>query len=215
MLAGERRSYQGYQVALLPVDFIDVTQNPAPNSYSHCCGNATDFRFNDLTHPVYAPFDCHETSSYDSSAGRCFTSDSPVWTPAFGLTYVTVRFVHDAIPMAGTHFNQGDLIAHSGSANTGADHLHLDQANVANAVITNYHVSCRHGACYALNDSKLVSDIFYTTGNETVVNTTADGVTLLFLQWSQPSPPTPAPFDFKKYVLFGHRRLLLINAKRR
>lgn len=198
MLAGQTATYQGSEVALLPFDYVNITQNSSPSSYSHCCGHATDFAFPTKQYPIYAPFSCHQTSAYDSYTGRTFTSDAPVWTPNHGLTYVTVRFVHDTIPMSGTHFNQGDLIAHSGEGGSAmGDHCHMDTAPIANASLVNYGVVCQGygNACWALSNSTLPNKIFYTTGDENIVNTTATGITVNFTQWdggvTPPEPPDP------------------------
>lgn len=199
MQAGQTATYQGSEVALLPFDYVNITQNSAPGAYSHCCGHATDFAFPSNVYPVYAPFSCHETSAWESTyTGRSFTSDAPVWTPSHGLTYVTVRFVHDKIPMSGTHFNQGDLIAHSGQGGSAmGDHCHMDAAPIANATLVNYGVTCGGygNPCYALNDSTLPSELFFTTGDENIVNTTASGITVNFTKWdgeiTPPEPPEP------------------------
>lgn len=199
MQAGQTATYQGSEVALLPFDYVNITQNSAPGAYSHCCGHATDFAFPSNVYPVYAPFSCHETSPWESTyTGRSFTSDAPVWTPSHGLTYVTIRFVHDKIPMSGTHFNQGDLIAHSGQGGSAmGDHCHMDAAPIANATLVNYGVTCGGygNPCYALNDSTLPSELFFTTGDENIVNTTASGITVNFTKWNgeitPPQPPEP------------------------
>lgn len=204
MLAGQTATYQGSEVALLPFDYVYITQNSAPGAYSHCCGHATDFAFPTTQYPIYAPFSCHETSPWESTyTGRTFTSDAPVWTPNHGLTYVTVRFVHDTIPMSGTHFNQGELIAHSGQGGSArGDHCHMDTSPIANATLVYYGVTCGGygNRCYALSNSALPSRIFYTTGDENIVNTTASGITLSFKQWDggvtppqPPDPPAPPP----------------------
>lgn len=186
MRQGETASYQGSQVALLPFDYVDITQNSGPNSFSHCCGHAADFRFPYTRYPVYAPFDCHEISAYDSYAGRTFCSDAPVWTPGHGLTYVTFRIVHDDLPMAGSSFRQGQICGHSG--NSGAsygDHCHIDCSPQRNAQLVSFGVTCRQGnACVALQGSSLQDSIFYATGSEVIQNSSADGITQTFTVWA-------------------------------
>lgn len=187
MRAGETAVYHGNQVALLPFDYVDITQNSAPGSFSHCCGTATDFQFPTGDYPVYAPFDCHETSPYDSASGRSFTSDNPVWTVNFGLCYVTIRFVHDESPMQGTSFRQGQVIAHSGQAGYAlGDHCHFDCAPIAGAGLVDSGYSCsgtpsQH--CYYMASDQRADKIFYLTGTETVINTTANGITQSFSTW--------------------------------
>lgn len=175
MNQGDTCSYMGNEVALLPFDYIDISQIADPYSYSHCCGHPADFTFPTVNYPAYAPFTCTLFQSDTPANGnrRSYVSDNPVWTVGYGLVYVTVSFTHDDNPPAATHFNQGDIIMHSGTAGyvTG-DHTHMDQAPDANDPIWNYGIVCVGGnQCYALQNSVEAETIFYTAGTETIVNT--------------------------------------------
>ena len=58
MRAGERCSYDGYEVCLFPLDYLNCTQVWSPSSFSHCCGKPTDWVGTSAHYPYYAPFSC-------------------------------------------------------------------------------------------------------------------------------------------------------------
>lgn len=171
MYAGQRASYNGYQYCLFPLDYMNCTQVSSPSSFSHCCGHPCDWTGPYDDYPYYAPCDCTRIATLPSNGQSIYTSDNPVWTPT-GLRYVTFLFAHDENIPAQTHFNQGDLIGHTGTAGqvTG-DHVHLDQSLIHNDVITNYGVTCAFGnVCYALGQSTYPDLVFFLGGTETIVN---------------------------------------------
>lgn len=189
MQAGETLSYQGYEVCLFPMDYVNCTQVSGPGSYSHCCGHPADWIGQTVEYPIYAPFSCHLVYSDNVGNTRAYSSDDKVWTP-LGLTYVTVSFTHDDYPPAATSFDQGDMIAHTGMAGyvTG-DHTHIDQSDINGAQLISYGIYCQMGnLCYALDGSQQPYDIFYFSGNEIVVDTMG----MTFQTWSQPPTPTKA-----------------------
>lgn len=187
MIAGNTCVYQGSEVALFPLDYIDVTQVAGPGSYSHCCGHMADYGFPYHPYPAYAPFSCtlFETTSIGNR--RAYVSDAPVWTAAHGLTYVTVSFTHDNNPPTATHYNQGDMIYHSGDAGHAIGmHIHMDQSPIANASLITDGTVCPSGLCYHLASDDEAENIFYLAGNETVVDTMGKS----FTTWSG-SPIVP------------------------
>jgi hypothetical protein len=106
-----------------------------------------------------------------------------VQTPA-GLRYVTLELVHsDTAPAAGI-YRQGDLIYHTGEAgHVTGDHVHIDQSPVQNARLVGAGYACRGsstGECWLLDGTVSPADIFYTTGDETVVNLRG----LIFTEWT-------------------------------
>lgn len=197
MQAGERLSYQGYEVCLFPMDYMKCTQVSGPSSFSHCCGHPCDWAGPSGNtppgDPIYAPFSCHLVYSDGYSQGntRAYSSDNPVWTP-MGLTYVTVSFTHDNNPPAATGFDQGDLIAHTGDAGFALGyHCHMDQSDIDGAQLIGYGIWCDPSIpwpCYALDGSQEPYDIYYLSGNETIID--LQGMT--FQTWSQPPTPTKA-----------------------
>ena len=197
MQAGERISYQGSQVCLFPMDYVDCTQVSGPSSLSHCCGHPADWIGSYSGYPIYAPCDCHLVYSDNVGNTRAYSSDAPVWTPQ-GLQYVTFSFTHDNDPPAATSFSQGDLIAHTGTAGyvTG-DHSHIDQSNQEDAQLVSYGIYCAYGnLCYALAGSQPPEDIFYLSGSETFVTDLGQGLET----WDK--PPEPIGSKAKYAILF-------------
>ena len=176
MRAGERASYNGYQVCLFPMDMINITQTSSPSSLSHCCGHPCDYIGTTPIYPIYAPCDCHLIYSDGSAQGnnRIYASNSAVWTPS-GLSQVTFMFTHDDNPPLQQSFTQGSLIAHTGSTPSQlvtGDHCHMDQSLRYNAQLVSYGVYCAFGnLCYALQDSAYPYDVFYLSGSERVYDT--------------------------------------------
>lgn len=176
MRQGETASYEGYQVALFPMDYVYITQTSSPSSLSHCCGHPVDIIGSHAIYPMYAPCDCHRIATGTPAGGNytIYASDDKVWTPR-GLTYITFEFGHDDNIPSKTSFKQGELIAHTGttpSTSVTGDHCHLDQSNKQNARLVSYGITCSFGnLCYALEKSTNVYDIFYLSGSENVVYT--------------------------------------------
>lgn len=132
MRAFERMTGQGgYEVMLFPLTMLYITQDEY-GSYSHQGILAMDLVVTSMHHaPIYAPCSCTCVAEIDANnKGRIFQSNNQVWTPA-GLQYVTFMFFHDNNPIAsvGSTFQQGDLIAHTGTAgNVTGDHTHFNTA---------------------------------------------------------------------------------------
>lgn len=193
MLAGETASLNGVQYALFPLPYVRVTQESSPGSYSHCCGHPADYGFPYDPYPYYAPCDCHRIWTYPSNGQSLYTSDAPVITPS-GTHYISFLFAHDNNIPAQTHFNQGDLIGHSGNAASGGiilPHVHLDQSLYADDPLVSYGIYCPGygNLCYALKHSEYASLVFYLTGNETVVDT--GSMTFDTVPSEPPEPPGP------------------------
>ena len=206
MLAGETSvAADGYENALFPLDYVYCTQTSGPGNPSHCCGHPCDWIGPHDIYPYYAPFSMTQIANIPSEGTTRWCSDRPVHTP-LGLRYVTVQFTHDeTAPIGVSHLNQGDLVGHTGQAGDAmGDHVHLDQSDVQNDPLVSYGIYCQHGnLCYALQNSKYPYQIFYMTGNETIVQTL--GMTF------QTVPATPAqPISWPVKIL-----LMAYNKKRK
>lgn len=174
MLAGQTATYQGSEVCLFPLDYMACTQISAPDSYSHCCGHATDWVGPSNNYPVYAPYSGTVTSVGSQAGGYAinFVSDAEVWTPS-GLSYVTSRFLHcNSYPPQTGHVNQGELLYYTGQSGMATgDHVHIDASLIANDNIVSYGYYCSGGnLCYALSESEEPFLIYYLTGDEDIIN---------------------------------------------
>jgi len=193
MLAGETASYNGYQYCLFPMSYIYCTQVSGPNSYSHCCGHPADWIGSYNVFPYYAPCDCHRIETIASNGQTTYTSDNQVWTPS-GLSYVTFLFAHDDNIPSQTSFRQGELIGHTGTFGGAlGDHVHIDQSLVKDDQSVYYGITCQYGnPCAALQYSALPTDVFYITGNETIVQTLGNNFQTVPSQPTPPIPPHPS-----------------------
>lgn len=184
MQAGERISYQGYEVCLFPLDYVYCTQTSGPTNPSHCCGTASDWIGPYDFYPYYAPFSC--TRIYQDADTVCYKNDNPVWTPSGLKQDVIISFTHDNNPPAASHYDQGDLIGHTGTAGmvTGA-HVHLDQAFDSERVLIDSGITCAMGnRCWYIRNGILPPDCYYLSGSETVVQTLGQ----TFQTWSGGTP---------------------------
>lgn len=175
MRQGQTAVYEGHEVCLFPLDYMYCTQVSGPGSYSHCCGHASDWVGTHSNYPVLAPYSGTVTSIGSASGGYAvnFVSDDEVWTPS-GLSYVTTRLLHcNNYPPASGHVNQGDLLYYSGQSGMATgDHVHIDCSLIADDNIVSYGYYCSGGnLCYALSASEEPYLVFYTTGDEDIVNT--------------------------------------------
>ena len=137
----------GYQLAVFPMDNIDVSQGEY-GDYSHTPERneqlAMDFMARDSNnnwiteYPIYAPFDLEIIDIYHEWAQVIWRSTTKV----FGVDgtkhdVITISTAHDwnyASKPIGTRIKKGELMGHTGNAgmSTG-DHLHIQLFN------TNYH----------------------------------------------------------------------------
>lgn len=201
MRAGERKSYQGYEVCLFPLDYLYCTQISGPGSASHCCGTATDWIGTYQIYPYYAPFSC--TKIYQDASTVCYINDAPVWTPDGLQQHVIISFTHDDNPPAASHYDQGDLIGHTGTnppEMVTGDHVHLDQAFDNERVLIDSGITCQFGnRCYYIRNGITPPHCYYLSGNETIAQTLGQS----FQTWTQPA-------GLSKAVL-----LMLLSKKKR
>lgn len=177
MVAGEKLTGRdGKEVMLFPLPYMYISQGEF-EEYSHAgtynidfLGYGADGRI--FKAPIYAPCSCRCVANIDvSNNGRVFQSLERVHTPN-GLQFVTFMFFHDDNPIAsvGDTFNQGDLIAHTGTAgDVSGDHTHFNTANGIYAgwenvppdnygeLVNSTHI---YDICY-VNDTVLVNDYGY------------------------------------------------------
>ena len=195
MQAGNTASYDGYQYALFPIDYLKCNQSFGHGTYSHCCGCPQDWGYpgSDTTHPYYAPCDCHRIHTYAANGQTIYTSDNPVWTPS-GLKYISFLFAHDNNIPAQTSFHQGELIGHMGTKSTSGlltgAHLHMDQSLKKDSGLVNYG-TCDGYTCWAIANPAPANTVFYLYGNETIVSTCGFKFETVPAQPEPPQPPQP------------------------
>lgn len=177
MLPGETAWKNGYQVALFPMDYINMSQAYGPGTYSHCCNMATDWAApgNISGYAYYAPCDCYQLGISGSDNIARYRSAHEVYTPS-GIKYITWCFMHDNDPPVYAPdylIRQGDRIGATGTAGLGTGpHLHLDQASGSNFTLYNSGQSCTIGVdCYKPYDELAPTNVWYLTGNELFVQT--------------------------------------------
>ena len=139
MYAGQKmKAPDGHEIMLFPLPYMNISQGEN-GTYSHQGTYNIDFLGWDangrvLKCPYYAPCSCRCIQAWSGGTnanGRIYQSDNLVHTPS-GLKYVNFLFFHDDNPpsLVGSHFNQGDLIGHTGTeGNVTGDHVHFNCAN--------------------------------------------------------------------------------------
>lgn len=129
MLQGQKlRDKQGNQIALFPLDLINITQGEN-GQFSHQGSLAIDFVGTSTRYPYYAPCDLTLILRVDVGS-YVYQSDKPVRWSDNTLDYITLWIVHDNTDYSqGRKVKQGDFLGRTGTAGyvTG-DHLHLEVA---------------------------------------------------------------------------------------
>lgn len=171
------KAEDGYYVALFPMDYLNVTQTWGAGTLSHR-NHQTDWVGTTHEYPYYAcaPMRCYGITG----SGYTWTTTEPVHTPS-GLKYLSIWVAHDNNANrahVGTVINAGTLLGKTGVRGyvTG-DHLHLD-VSFGQSVATAYD---------HLSGDVNPTEAFYITNSYRVVNLTANGITLHFQKWNEPS----------------------------
>lgn len=205
MRQGEKATYNGYQVALFPLDYLYCTQISEPGAFTHCCGHATDWVGPTGSYPYYAPFDCTKVLQDDITVA--WQSNNEVWTPQ-GLKRVIVAFTHDNAPPTFSTAKQGEYIGSTGTAGfvTG-DHVHLEQSFNSTAQWSDSGLICGSGRpCYEMVGGVEPVDCYYLTGSETIVNLLGQS----FKTW-QDSPIS----DVRAWLLAAMKKRQVVKHKER
>lgn len=159
MLAGQTLvDGQGHEVMLFPLDEMYITQGEH-NGYCIDFVGWSNGSGQIAKYPYYAPCSCSCVARGSGGDWVVFNSDNPVLCADGVIRNVCWQQGHDDTPASvGQHFNQGDLIGHTGTTGqvTG-DHLHFNTAS-------GHYTAPWSGQ---LNNSMHIYDICYV--NDTVL----------------------------------------------
>jgi hypothetical protein len=121
-------SSSGYQLALLPIKYLNVTQGEN-GSFSHQGSWAMDFDGPTDAYPYYAPCDAECIQRNDAEAILVWKSQKEVMCADGQIRQIVWRCIHDDV----LDFNVGDKILKNdfmgntgNGGNSSGDHLHLD-----------------------------------------------------------------------------------------
>lgn len=204
MNSGDTVTYQGYEVALWPLEYVNITAGPWASNHivegianSGCWDNGW---YQTQRRPLYAPFSMECIRSYPTGSsnghGQLWRSLDKVWLPGESQPqYATFMVLHsntlyygqgDTISQ-GTHFfDTGDFGLGSGP------HVHfiimVGYYNQAFPVGTNPTYG---NIWYSPNAPANIADYFYLTGTEPFVGSGGAGG-LTWKTWEgSPIGPTP------------------------
>ena len=215
MQAGQRMvANDGYEVALFPMPYLRMSQDEG-GDYSHQGTYNIDllgWNANGRVYqaPIYAPCSCkcvYLENTYASGNDRVFESLNMVHTPS-GLQYIIFKFGHDNNPTAtyvGQTFNQGDVIAHTGTyGNVTGDHTHtcMGYGHWVN-VSTSYTNRPPYGHQDFTNRLHYWDAVYV---NDTVIS---QGYGHNWVTWTEPPvPPTPTRIGkFPWFIYYNKRKV--------
>lgn len=204
MNEGQQISYQGHEVALYPLPYVNITAGPWASNHtvvgvsnSGCWDNGwylTQHR------PLYAPFSmtCYYSAGDTPTGnghGQLWVSNDTVWLPGYAEPqYASFMVLHsntqyygygDSISQ-GTHFfDTGDYGLGSGP------HVHMILMVGRRTTVFPVGWNANYGNIwYSPNAPGSIADYFYLTGEPGVGSGGYGGQN--FQTWTQPpEPPTP------------------------
>lgn len=204
----------GLQNFLFPMENMYITQGSYTATYSHDGCYAMDFdgylngSFVNLC-PYYAPFDCHVVAKWGSSSiAVVWQSDNPVNFIDGTSDYACIQINHDnANPshQIGDHVYQGDLMGHTGTQGTTADHLHIEAKK---GTYDGYHQNSE--GVWMLTNSTWLYDLIGVNDTNLIKTYYVDHNDVrhdypwdtFFINIPIPTPPTPTSNKKNKYPWF-------------
>ncbi|UWG09016.1 MAG: tail lysozyme [Bacteriophage sp.] len=120
----------GYQLAVLPIHYINVTQSEFTPNFSHAGTEAVDMAGEHPRYPLYAPCDIVCTGVDRGEAFVNWTSQKEVRCVDGTISFINFHIGHDDTHTqynVGDTFKKGELFAHTGnSGHSFGDHLHIE-----------------------------------------------------------------------------------------
>ena len=121
---------EGYQLAVLPIHYINVTQSEFTPDFSHAGTEAVDMAGEHPRYPLYAPCDIVCTGVDRSEAFVNWTSQKEVRCVDGTISFINFHIGHDDTHTqynVGDTFKKGELFGHTGnSGHSFGDHLHIE-----------------------------------------------------------------------------------------
>lgn len=129
-VTGEVGVSGGYQLAVLPIDVINVTQSEFTPNFSHEGTEAVDMVGTHSNYPLYAPCDIICMGVDRSEAAVVWQSQREIIRVDGTTGFITFNILHDdnhASYNVGDTFLKGELFGHTGnSGHSFGDHLHIE-----------------------------------------------------------------------------------------
>ena len=208
MRAGQTLVDNGHEVALFPLEYMNISQGEG-GTFSHAGTYNIDFLGWDANGrvyqcPYYAPctLKCVNTTFAMSDHARTYESVNPVYLADGTLDYLTIVFMHDDNPVynVGDIIPQGNLIGHTGTTgpNVTGDHVHMGCGKGTYIGFTQ-----RASGRWDLSNRTHIYDALYVN-DTTIIN--GYGYNWKTYQGGGPIPPTPTTNKTKfKWVLYARK----------
>lgn len=186
MNSGTRAEYQGYEVLLWPLEFINITATP--ESINHTVPQTTNsglwdngHRNNVQVQPLYAPCSMRLVrqyiNTYQEGHTQVWQSINKVWIPQFNEPqYVTMAFSHsDTLYYTniGTEIVQGTHFYDTGVYGIGSGahvHMLLYIGQIVNLPV-GYNSYVRGNIYYSPNAPDNIATFFYTLASDERIRT--------------------------------------------
>ena len=214
MIAGQTmRGSNGKQNFLFPLPYMYLSQGSYSHTSSHNGCYAMDFigwgaNGRIYNAPYYAPFDCKLVAIWGSSSPMLVWESDDVVNFIDGTTdYACIGFCHDdniTSFSVGDTRHQGDIIGHTGTYGTSADHVHMEAKK---GTYAGYHQNSDN--VWMLTDSIWLYDLFGV--NDTImyidyyVNNIGETINYNWREFS--ASPTPYIINKKPFpwVLYANK----------
>lgn len=222
MNSGQQLSYDGYEVLLYPLEFVNITAGPdAANHIVTGVSNTglwdNGWYINQYC-PLYAPCSMHCIASYPTGSsnghGQLWISNDKVWIPQSSEpVYVSMAFLHSNILLydVGDYITQGTQFYQTGDFGLGSGpHVHMILQIGARSNMFPTGPNPYYGNIwYSPAPPSTIATFFYLTGEPARGSGGYGG--LNWTVWDGPTPPEPpVPGDDEAALIY-----FLINSRKK